>query len=38
VFGDGSVESVKPYIAADTEHLKMCALPFDGIAPQGGVS
>jgi integrase len=37
VFGDGNVESVKPYIAADTEHLKMCALPFDGIAPVGGV-
>jgi site-specific recombinase XerD len=37
VFGDGNVESVKPYIAADMEHLKMCALPFDGIAPAGGV-
>jgi len=36
VFGDGNVESVKPYIAADTEHLRMCALPFDGIAPIGG--
>jgi site-specific recombinase XerD len=36
VFGDGNVESVKPYIAADVEHLKMCALPFDGIAPMGG--
>ena len=33
VFGDGNVESTKPYISADTEHLKLCALPFDGIAP-----
>ena len=36
VFGDKNVESTKPYLAADTEHLKMCALPFDGIAPIGG--
>jgi hypothetical protein len=36
VFGDSNVESVKPYIATDVEHLKMCALPFDGIAPVGG--
>ena len=36
VFGDTNVESVKPYLAADSHHLKMCALPFDGIAPQGG--
>jgi len=36
VFGDGNVESVKPYIATDVEHLKMCALPFDGISPIGG--
>ena len=38
VFGDSSIESVKPYIATDTEHLKMCALPFDGIVPSGGES
>jgi integrase len=37
VFGDGNVESVKPYIAADTEHLRMCALSFDGIAPERSV-
>ena len=36
VFGDKDVESVKPYLAADSRHLKMCALPFDGIAPMGG--
>ena len=36
VFGDQDVESVKPYLAVDYEHLKMCALPFDGIAPLGG--
>ena len=36
VFGDTNVESVKPYLAADSRHLKMCALPFDGIAPQEG--
>ena len=36
VFGDMNVESIKPYIAADTKHLKMCALPFDGIAPKDG--
>ena len=36
IFGDVSIESTKPYIATDTEHLKMCALPFDGIAPTGG--
>lgn len=33
VFGDRNVESTKPYLAADAAHLKMCALPFDGIAP-----
>jgi integrase len=37
IFGSGKVESVKPYIAADMRHLKMCALPFDGIFPKGGV-
>jgi len=36
VFGDRNVESTKPYIAADAKHLKMCALPFDGIATKGG--
>lgn len=36
VFGDRSIESTKPYLSADLEHLKMCALSFDGIAPLGG--
>lgn len=36
VFGDKNVESTKPYLAADRDHLKMCALPFDGIHPLGG--
>jgi integrase len=31
--GDADIESTKPYIAMDTDHLKMCALPFDGIMP-----
>lgn len=38
VFGDKSVESTKPYLAADMGHLKMCALSFDGIAPLGGAA
>jgi site-specific recombinase XerD len=36
VFGDARVNSMKKYIASDTVHLKMCALPLDGIAPKGG--
>ena len=36
VFGDESIESTKKYIALDSEHLKECALDFDGIAPIGG--
>lgn len=36
VFGDRDINSTKPYLAADTEHLKMCALSFEGIAPAGG--
>lgn len=36
VFGDRNVESTKPYLAADTAHLKMCALTFEGIAPMEG--
>jgi site-specific recombinase XerD len=36
VFGDASIESTKPYIATDIEHLKMCALSFDAITPIGG--
>ena len=36
VFGDKNVNSTKPYLATDAEHLKMCALPFEGIALVGG--
>lgn len=36
VFGDKNVNSIKPYLATDTEHLKMCALTLAGIAPAGG--
>lgn len=36
VFGDKNINSTKPYLAADAEHLKMCALCFAGIAPAGG--
>ena len=36
VFGDRDINSTKPYLAADMEHLKMCALSFEGIAPAGG--
>ena len=37
VLGHKETDSVKRYIAVDKEHLKMCALPFDGIHPKGGV-
>ena len=33
VLGQSDVDSTKKYIAHDYEHLKMCALPFDGIVP-----
>ena len=33
VLGDKDFNSVKKYIVADIPHLKLCALPFDGIAP-----
>lgn len=36
VFGDKRVDSIKPYLAVDAAHLKMCALSFNGIAPSGG--
>ena len=36
VLGHAEVESTKKYISVDTEHLKMCALPFDGIKAKGG--
>jgi len=38
VFGDKNIDSTKPYLATDMEHLKMCALPFAGIALTGGDS
>ena len=34
--GDSDIDSIKPYIALDSKHLKICALPFDGIVPLGG--
>ena len=37
VLGHAEVDSTKKYISVDTEHLKMCALPFDDIKPRGGV-
>jgi hypothetical protein len=36
VLGDADIDSTKPYIALDTTHLKICALPFDGISPKVG--
>jgi len=36
VFGDVDIDPMKQYIAVDTEHLKLCALPFNSIAPIGG--
>ena len=36
VLGDKNLNSTKPYLATDAEHLKMCALPFEGIALVGG--
>jgi integrase len=34
VLGHAEVDSTKKYISVDTEHLKMCALSFDGIQPK----
>lgn len=36
VLGHTEIDSTKKYIAVDTEHLKLCALPFDSIIPIGG--
>jgi len=36
VLGDKNINSTKPYLATDVEHLKMCALSFEGISPAGG--
>jgi integrase len=38
VFGDVNIDPMKQYIAVDLEHLKLCALPFDGIATKGGAA
>jgi site-specific recombinase XerD len=36
VLGHAEIDSTKKYIAVDTEHLKLCALSFEGIKPRGG--
>ena len=36
VFGDIQVESTRPYLSADMEHMKMCALSFCGIELKKG--
>ena len=33
---DKRVDSIKQYISLDSDRLKICALPFDGIMPVGG--
>ncbi|GHV20048.1 hypothetical protein FACS189425_10770 [Clostridia bacterium] len=38
VLGDADIDSTKPYIALDVKHLKICALPFGGIAPKAGAA
>lgn len=36
VLGHAEIDSTKKYISLDSRHLKLCALPFDGIVPDGG--
>jgi integrase len=36
VLGHSDVDVTHKYIALDSEHLKLCALSFEGIAPVGG--
>jgi site-specific recombinase XerD len=36
VLGDSNIGSTKKYISLDSANLKRCALPFDGIALNGG--
>jgi len=36
VLGGDDIDSAMKYISLDTVHLKMCALPFDGIDLKGG--
>jgi len=38
VLCDRSIDSIKQYIAIDSQHLKLCALTFEGIVPIGGAS
>ena len=33
ILGHANMDSAKKYIAVDSEHLKLCALPFVGITP-----
>jgi site-specific recombinase XerD len=35
VLGHRSPDSLRPYIALDTEHLRLCAIGFYGIEPRG---
>lgn len=35
VLGHTDIANTKQYIALDTDHLKICALSFDGIEPKG---
>lgn len=37
VLGHTDIDSTKKYISLDSEHLKMCALSFDGIAPENKI-
>jgi integrase len=34
--GDAKLDSTKKYFSLESEHLKQCALPFEGISPVGG--
>jgi integrase len=36
VLGHAKIGTMKKYLPLDSVHLKECALPFDGIAPNGG--
>jgi integrase len=36
VLGDANINSTKKYLSFDSERLKLCALPLDGIKPKGG--
>ena len=38
ILGHTEIDSTKKYIAVDCEHLKLCALSFEGIAPIGGAA